>query len=97
MKLKAILILVSIVFSVFSPFTAHVPLSPPGQGKCFISLDVCHAMGSFVPANADVPSLPESPCGLSPDVFVELIETGSSSFVLTSFSSQIEQPPRISS
>jgi len=97
MKLSAILILVAIVFSVFSPFTAHVPLSPNGQGKCFISIDVCHASGSFMPANADAPSLPEASCRLLPVGFAEFMETGNFSFASTSFPSQIEQPPRISS
>jgi hypothetical protein len=97
MKLKTILILVTIVFSVFSPFTAHLPLSPMEQGKCFISMDVCSASGSFLPANSDAPTLPEASCGLLPVGFDEFMETGRSSFASTSFPSKIEQPPRISS
>jgi len=96
MKFNVILILVTIVFSVFLPFTTHKPLSPAGQGKCFVSLDVCNSPASFVPANADAPSLPEGPCRLLPVGFAEFMETGSSSFALTSFPSQIEQPPRTS-
>ena len=95
MKLSAILILVAIVFSVFLPFTAHVSLSPAGQGKSFVSIDVCHAPGSFMPANADAPSLPEGTCRLLPVGFAEFMETDNSSFASTSFSSLIEQPPRI--
>jgi len=96
MRLNSILILVTIVLSFFLPFTGHIPLSPGGQGKCFISIDVCHAPGSFMPANADAPSLPEASCRLLPVGFAEFMETGSSSFASTSFPSQIEQPPRIS-
>jgi hypothetical protein len=97
MKFNAILMLVTIVFSFFLPFTAHIPLSPAGQGKCFVSLDICNSPASFVPANADAFSLPECPCRLLPVGFSDFIETGSSSFTLASFSSQIEQPPRTSS
>jgi len=97
MRLNAILILVTIVLSVFLPFTGHIPLSPAEQGKCFISIDVCSTPGSFLPANADVPSLPEGPCRLLPAGFAEFMETGGFYFASTSFPSQIEQPPRISS
>jgi len=96
MRLNAVLILAAIVFSVFLPFTANTPVSPAGQGKYFISIDVCHAPGSFMPANADAPSLPEDSLRLLPAGFAEFMETGNVSFVSTSFPSQIEQPPRIS-
>ena len=96
MKLTAILILGTIVFSVFLPSTAHIPLSPAGQERCFAALDVCNSPGSFVPANADVPSLPEGHFGLLPVGFAGFMETGSSSFALTPFHSQIERPPRTS-
>jgi hypothetical protein len=96
MRLNAILILLAIVFSISLPFTAHLPLLPTEQGKCFISIDVCHTPGSFIQANADVPFLPEAPCRLLPAGFAEFMETGSS-FASTLFPSQIEQPPRISS
>jgi len=89
--------LVTIVLSVFLPFIGHLPHLPAEQGKCFISMDVCHTPGSFLPANADVLSLPEASCRLLPVGFAEFMETGSSSFASTSFPSQIEQPPRISS
>ena len=97
MRLNAVLVLVTMVLSVFLPFTGHLPHLPAEQGKCFISINVCHIPGSFLPANADVPSLPEASCRLLPVGFAEFMETGSSSFASTSFPSQIEQPPRISS
>jgi hypothetical protein len=95
MRLHAVLILVTIALSVFLPFTGHIPLSPTEQGKCFISIDVCHTPGSSLPANADAPSLPEGPCRLLPAGIAEFMVTGNSSFASTSFPSQIEQPPRI--
>ena len=97
MRLNALLVLFTIVFSVLLPVTVHVPLSTSGQGECLVALDVCNSQGSFMPANADAPSLPEGLCRLLPVGFTEFIETGSSSFALTSFPSQIEQPPRTSS
>ena len=94
MKLKAILILVSIVLSVFLQFTVQVPLSPAAQGKCYVAIDVCNASGSYMPVNADAPSLPEGFCRLLPAGIAEFMETDSS-FALTSFPGLIEQPPRI--
>jgi len=96
MRFKAILIIAAIVSSVFLPFTANIPISPTEQGKYFISIDVCHSPGSFIPANADAPSLPEDSFMLLPAGFAEFMETGNVSFASTSFPSQIEQPPRIS-
>ena len=97
MRLNAILIIAAMVFSVLLPFTAHVPLFPTEQGKCFISIDVCHAPGFFTPANADAHSLPEASCRLLSVGVAEFMENGNFSFASTSFPSQIEQPPRFSS
>ncbi len=95
MKLSSILILGALVVAIFSPFTAHISISPADHAKYFVSLDVCNASGLFMSANADTPSLHECTCKPVPFEVAFFIEAENSSFAPFLSSSQIEQPPRV--
>jgi len=87
--------LVTLIVSIFSPFTAHIQISPITQVNFFVTLDVCHASGSFMSSNSDTPSFPEYPCKPATYEFVEFIEIHNPFFTPSLRYVQIERPPRI--
>ncbi len=97
MKPSAILILVILIVSVISPFTAKVPAPSDNQKEYFfVSLDVCHTSGTFICASADVPSMYECICDYWPFGSAEFLGNNNLHSVLSEFNSQLDQPPRIS-
>ncbi len=95
MKLRSILTLTALIVSILSPFAAHISISPTGQAKCYVSLDICDASGAFVSSDADTPSLHECACKPTPFESAGYIGTANSSFAPSLFSIQIERPPRV--
>jgi hypothetical protein len=94
MKLNAMLILLTIMVSIFSPIALHLPMMSSGPVQHFISLDVCNAAGAFISAGTEAPALPEYVWTPVTAALQEFTMTGSLSFVSPLFFSHIEQPPR---
>jgi len=94
MRLRTLLILLALVVSLSSPLTAHVPILPTDQVNCFVTLDVCHAYGSYISTNADGACLHEPHCQLLTPAcagFVDILDYHSRPYTL---SFQLERPPK---
>jgi hypothetical protein len=93
--LNTLIILAALLVSILSPLTAHISISPTGQMKYFVSLDVCNAPGTFSSAdNANAPALHEGTCNPVPFKFAEFIEAYNSSFNPSFYFIAIDRPPK---
>jgi len=95
MKLKSLLVLIMLVASIVVPVKLHISTSQNSPMVIIITLDVCHASGSSLSVNTDIPSLHECSCD---PVLLEseaLPKVDKTSFAPSWFSIQIERPPRV--
>ena len=92
MKIQSILILIVLSFSILSPLS--ISISPLDDHSYIVTLDVCHASGSAVSVNADIPALQESLCNLCPlglCGYTRIIDPSSKPSLIAS---DLEHPPK---
>lgn len=94
MRLKAIIVILSILLSILAPVSFEVTISDNGKVSVIASLDVCHAKSPMSSAAPDMPVINESQCILCEVDFASLIKLSSpnSEYFLITF--QKERPPR---
>lgn len=92
MKIASSLILLALALFIVSPLS--IQIAPSDEGTFIVTLDVCHASGSAVSPNADMPAIDERPCSFQPVALAGFIETLSHDCRLYVPSFQLERPPR---
>ncbi len=65
MKVKILIMLVALTMTICAPFTINFHFGPGNKTASFLTLDVCHASGTALSAQADIPGVLECPCALS--------------------------------
>lgn len=94
MKLCSLMILFSLVLSLFLPLTAHLSVSPFNNVKYLVGLDVCNSPDPMTPANSDNCLLDECACRPVPLGSPKYIEHDNLSFTPYLHFVQLEHPPR---
>jgi hypothetical protein len=92
MKIRSILILITLSLSIFSPLS--VSITPSNNQSYILTLDVCHASGSAVSVSADIPALQESPHKLCPLGLCGYTRIIDPSCKLSLIASDLERPPK---
>ncbi|HAK87793.1 MAG: hypothetical protein A2X55_10850 [Nitrospirae bacterium GWB2_47_37] len=94
MRLKAIIVILSILLSIFAPVSFEITFTDSGRVSVIATLDVCHAKSPMSPATPDMPVINESQCASCIIDFAGLIKLSNphSRHFLITF--QKEQPPR---
>ena len=62
MKVGALIALVAFAMTLFAPFQISLHTDTDGTTASLFTLDVCHASGSALSVQADIPFLYECPC-----------------------------------
>ncbi len=93
MKVKSVIVLLAIAFSIFSPLSLHLTIA---HGHATIEgFDVCHAGSLALAPGHEAPCVSEPvyrPCSLTQAARVEIHEP---SLIILITASQEEHPPKI--
>ncbi len=95
MRLKAIILILSILLSILAPVSFEATVADNGNVSVIATLDVCHANSPMSITAGDMPVINESQyalCGVDFASFIKLSNHYSDYLLITS---QIEQPPRL--
>lgn len=92
MRMKSIIILLSLLAAIFSPISINISLAD--NGAYIVTLDVCHASGSSLSLDSHMPVIDEHPCKICPLEFVGFAGMSKQRSELDILSFQLERPPR---
>lgn len=56
---SALILLITLMFSIFSPLTVQLTISPESRATFLVTLDVCHASGAALSVSSEMPFLCE--------------------------------------
>lgn len=92
MKTRCWLVLLALSLSLLSPLSINI--SPSDKDTFIVTLDVCHAAGSAVSLNSDMPVIYDHPVGMRSLEFAGFVATSDYRTDRDILSFQLERPPR---
>ncbi|MDI6728703.1 MAG: hypothetical protein QMD44_07250 [Thermodesulfovibrionales bacterium] len=95
MRLKAIIVILSILLSILAPVSFEVTITDNGKVSVIATHDVCHAKSPMSAAAPDISVIHENQCTLCGVDFAGFIKLSNSNseYLLITFPK--EQPPRL--
>lgn len=95
MMVKSLIVLIAFAMTLFTPFIVTIHTDADGNTVSLFTLDVCHASGSAMSAQADIPFLYESPCVLSISENNLIYEDSYTALLPFQAALQTERPPKV--
>ncbi|MFN3480547.1 MAG: hypothetical protein ACK415_09185 [Thermodesulfovibrionales bacterium] len=95
MRLKAIIVILSILLSILVPVSFEVTIADNNKVSVIATLDVCHAKSPISASAQDIPLINEAQCALCEVDFTGYIKLSNphSEYLIITF--QKERPPRL--
>ncbi len=94
MKVRILIVLIVFTMTICAPFKINVHFNPGNRTASILTLDVCHAAGTALSAQADVPCVLECPCALSLIESSFMYAAANSVFTPFLMAFQQERPPK---
>ena len=94
MKVKILIVLIVFTMTICSPFKINVHFKPGNKTASILTLDVCHASGTALSAQSDIPCVLECPRALSLFERSFIYAASNSAFTPFLIVFQLERPPK---
>ncbi len=94
MKVRMLIVLIVFTMSICTPFKINVHFNPGDKTASLLTLDVCHASGTAISGQADIPCVLAYPSSLS---FFEnsfMRQAANSVFIAFLIAFQQDRPPK---
>jgi len=94
MKVRILIVLIVLTMTICAPFKINVHFNPGNKTASFLTFDACHASGTVLSAQADIPCVLERPCALSLFTSSFMYAAANSAFNPFLIAFQQERPPK---